>query len=97
MCVRVCRVCASVCHTYTLTLYIYRSVNFCSLCTRVFDRNDKNSMKFDDFIQCCVMIKGLTESFQRLDVQRSGVVNINYETVRNLQVVVCIHYGNLFI
>ena len=38
-------------------------------------------MKFDDFIQCCVMIKGLTESFQRLDVQRTGVVNINYETV----------------
>ena len=56
-------------------------MNFCLLCTRVFDRNDKNSMKFDDFIQCCVMIKGLTESFQRLDAHRTGVVHINYETV----------------
>jgi len=27
------------------------------------------------------MIKGLTESFQRLDVNRTGVVNINYEKV----------------
>lgn len=64
-----------------LLAFGYRvSTNFCSLCTRVFDRNNKSSMKFDDFIQCCVMIKGLTESFQRLDVQRTGVVNINYET-----------------
>jgi len=69
-------------HTSTILIFISRrSLNFCLLCTRVFDRNDKNSMKFDDFIQCCVMIKGLTESFQRLDSQRTGVVNINYETV----------------
>ncbi|XP_065914214.1 programmed cell death protein 6-like [Dysidea avara] len=63
-----------------LLAFGYRvSINFCNLCTRVFDRNNKNSMKFDDFIQCCVMIKGLTESFQRLDTHRAGVVNINYE------------------
>lgn len=64
-----------------LMAFGYRvSMNFCTLCTRVFDRNSKSSMKFDDFIQCCVMIKGLTESFQRLDAHRTGVVNINYET-----------------
>ena len=38
-------------------------------------------MKFDDFIQCCVMLKSLTESFKRLDTNRSGVITINYETV----------------
>jgi Ca2+-binding EF-hand superfamily protein len=51
------------------------------MCTRVFDRKDMNTMKFDDFIQCCVMLKSLTESFKRLDTNRSGVITINYETV----------------
>lgn len=55
------------------------SMDFCTLCTRVFDRNDKRSMKFDDFIQCCVMLRSLTEGFKKLDTDRNGVVNINYE------------------
>ena len=58
-------------------------MDFCRLCTRVFDRKDMNTMKFDDFIQCCVMLKSLTESFKRLDTNRSGVVTINYETVHS--------------
>ena len=57
-------------------------MNFCTLCTRVFDRNDKNSMNFDDFIQCCVMIKMLTDSFRKKDRNQSGVINISYEEVR---------------
>ena len=59
----------------------HRSMDFCNLCTRVFDRQDKNTMKFDDFIQCCVMLRSLTESFKRLDTNRSGIISINYETV----------------
>ena len=51
------------------------------MCTRVFDRKDMNTMKFDDFIQCCVMLKSLTESFKKMDTNRSGVITINYETV----------------
>ena len=39
-------------------------------------------MKFDDFIQCCVMLRSLTEGFKRLDTNRSGFVTINYEQVR---------------
>ena len=58
-----------------------RSMQFCSLCTRVFDRGDTHTMKFDDFIQCCVMLRSLTEGFTRLDTNRSGVVTINYEQV----------------
>jgi Ca2+-binding EF-hand superfamily protein len=66
-----------------LTEFGYRlSMNFCTLCTRVFDRNDKNSMNFDDFIQCCVMIKMLTDSFRKKDRNQSGVINISYEEVR---------------
>ena len=52
---------------------------FCNLCTRVFDRKDTRSMKFDDFIQCCVMINILTDSFKKRDTQRSGVITVHYE------------------
>ena len=60
---------------------VYRSLQFCSLCTRVFDRGDTRAMKFDDFIQCCVMLRSLTEGFKRLDTNRSGTITINYEQV----------------
>ncbi len=56
-------------------------MDFCTLCTRMFDRSDMRTMKFDDFIQCCVMLKSLTESFKKQDTNRSGVININYEQV----------------
>lgn len=56
-------------------------MEFCSLCTRVFDRGDSRTMKFDDFIQCCVMLRSLTEGFKRLDTNRSGTVTISYEQV----------------
>ncbi len=59
----------------------HSSMDFCTLCTRVFDRNDKSSMKFDDFIQCCVMLRSLTEGFKKLDTNRDGQVQINYEQV----------------
>lgn len=56
-------------------------MEFCSLCTRVFDRGDSRTMKFDDFIQCCVMLRSLTEGFKKLDTNRTGIVTINYEQV----------------
>lgn len=65
-----------------LFLNPYRSRDFCQLCTRVFDRKDANSMKFDDFIQCCVMLRSLTEAFQRVDTDRDGVIDVSYEQVR---------------
>ncbi|KAH7096826.1 EF-hand [Auriculariales sp. MPI-PUGE-AT-0066] len=34
---------------------------------------------FDRFVRCCVVIKQLTESFQRLDSQRSGNIQLNYD------------------
>ncbi|PWY97969.1 EF-hand, partial [Testicularia cyperi] len=35
---------------------------------------------FDRFVRACVVIKTLTESFQRHDTNRSGWVQINYDT-----------------
>jgi len=35
---------------------------------------------FDRFVRACVVVKSLTESFQKLDTQRSGWIQINYDT-----------------
>jgi len=55
------------------------SPQFCTLCVRVFDRSSANTMKFDDFIQCCVMLKSLTDSFRKFDTNQNGRIQINYE------------------
>jgi hypothetical protein len=60
---------------------IYRSPQFTDLCVKKFDRTDTRSMKFDDFIQCCVMLKTLTDAFRKHDTSQTGVVQINYEQV----------------
>ncbi|KIM31290.1 hypothetical protein M408DRAFT_64479, partial [Serendipita vermifera MAFF 305830] len=35
---------------------------------------------FDRFVRCCVVVRQLTEAFNRLDTQRSGWIQINYDT-----------------
>ena len=35
---------------------------------------------FDRFVRACVVVKQLTESFQRLDAQRTGWVQLSYDT-----------------
>ncbi|EDV27792.1 uncharacterized protein TRIADDRAFT_21717, partial [Trichoplax adhaerens] len=57
------------------------STTFCNLCVRVFDRGDVRTMKFDDFIQCCVMLKSLTDKFRKKDAAQSGVVRVSYPEV----------------
>ena len=36
-------------------------------------------ISFDRFVRACVVIKTLTESFQRLDTDRDGWIQISYE------------------
>ena len=60
----------------------FRSPNFSNLCVRKFDRLNVRTMKFDDFIQCCVMLKSLTDAFRKHDHQQTGTVTINYEQVK---------------
>ena len=36
-------------------------------------------ISFDRFVRACVVIKTLTESFQRLDNDRDGWIQINYD------------------
>ncbi|KAI0785735.1 hypothetical protein C8Q75DRAFT_774348 [Abortiporus biennis] len=37
-------------------------------------------ISFDRFVRACVVIKTLTEAFQRLDTDRDGWIQINYDT-----------------
>ena len=59
----------------------FRSPSFCQLCVRVFDRQSVHTIKFDDFIQCCVMLKTLTEKFREKDTAQQGSIRIHYEEV----------------
>lgn len=68
--------------TNLIVLLFFRSPSFCNLCVRKFDRLNVHTMKFDDFIQCCVMLKSLTDAFRKHDHQQTGTVTINYEQVR---------------
>jgi len=43
-------------------------------------RGGAPGITFDRFVRACVVIKTLTESFQRQDTNRSGWVQINYDT-----------------
>eukprot|EP00835_Amoeboradix_gromovi_P004163 NODE_308_length_11287_cov_0.209778.p7 type:complete len:178 gc:universal NODE_308_length_11287_cov_0.209778:10940-10407(-) len=44
----------------------------------------RGSITFDNFIQSCVTIKNLTDSFRRFDNDNDGWININYETFLEL-------------
>ncbi|XP_062501429.1 programmed cell death protein 6-like [Corticium candelabrum] len=55
------------------------SMEFSQLCVRLFDRSHAHTMKLDDFIQCCVMLKSMTDAFRGRDIQQQGVITISYE------------------
>nr|CAF74916.1 apoptosis-linked gene 2 [Suberites domuncula] len=63
-----------------LTNFGYRlSDQFYELLIRKFDRGGKGTVAFDDFIQCCVVIQTLTNSFKGFDTNRNGWISISYE------------------
>ncbi|ORX88845.1 EF-hand [Basidiobolus meristosporus CBS 931.73] len=52
---------------------------FVNLLIRKYDRRGKGDVSFDNFIQICVTIRSLTESFRRFDSNGDGWIQINYE------------------
>ena len=52
---------------------------FCQLVILRFDRLSKRSLKFDDFIQTCVMLRSLTDAFRTRDTNFNGVIQVGYE------------------
>ncbi|CAK8684985.1 unnamed protein product [Clavelina lepadiformis] len=63
-----------------LVQFGYRlSDKFYDLLVRKFDRQGRGTIAFDDFIQCCVVLQTLTNSFQQHDTNRNGWINVSYE------------------
>jgi len=63
-----------------LTSFGYRlSDSFYELLIRKFDRVNRGSIAFDDFIQCCVVLQTLTSSFRQYDTDQDGWITIAYE------------------
>ena len=52
---------------------------FCQLVVTRFDRLAKRSLKFDDFIQSCVMLRALTDAFRSRDANMDGSIQVSYE------------------
>ena len=52
---------------------------FCQMVVIRFDRLEKRSLKFDDFIQSCVMLRSLTDAFKVRDSNLDGTIQVNYE------------------
>ncbi|XP_046864903.1 peflin-like [Xenia sp. Carnegie-2017] len=44
-----------------------------------FDTVARRSMKLDSFIQCCVMLRLLTDAFRLRDTNLTGIINVSYE------------------
>lgn len=55
------------------------SMDFCRLVVMRFDRLAKKSLKFDDFIQSCVMLRSLSDAFKARDTNLNGIIQVSYE------------------
>ncbi|PRD24701.1 UNVERIFIED_CONTAM: Pdcd6 [Trichonephila clavipes] len=55
------------------------SDNFYGILVQKFDRDGTNTIKFDDFIQCCVLLQSLTAAFKYHDTDLDGWIRISYE------------------
>ncbi|KAJ2782558.1 hypothetical protein H4R18_002187 [Coemansia javaensis] len=49
-----------------------------------YDQQARGAITFDNFINACVTIRSLTDSFRRLDEDQDGWVNMNYDTFLQL-------------
>ncbi|KAI8984225.1 hypothetical protein BDF20DRAFT_858681 [Mycotypha africana] len=52
---------------------------FIRLLVQKFDKYGKGNITFDNFVQACVTIKTLTDSFRQFDTDNDGWIQINYE------------------
>lgn len=74
-----------------LTTFGYRlSDQFYTLIVRKYDREGKQVILFDDFIQICVTLQSLTSAFRTHDTDLDGVITISYEQFLTLVFEVCI-------
>ncbi|CEJ02864.1 hypothetical protein RMCBS344292_16858 [Rhizopus microsporus] len=55
------------------------SDRFISVLVQKFDKYGKGNITFDNFVQACVTVKTLTDSFRQFDTDNDGWIQINYE------------------
>lgn len=55
-----------------------------ALIVRKYDVRGMGDISFDNFVQSCVTIQTLTDSFRRIDVTGVGVVSMTYEQVTKI-------------
>ncbi|XP_014247114.1 programmed cell death protein 6-like [Cimex lectularius] len=66
--------------TSALNTFGYRlSVATVDTIVAKFDRFGKGTILFDDFIQCCVLLHTLTDSFKKYDTDMDGIIQLHYE------------------
>jgi len=58
---------------YSLSPEVHR------LLLRKFDRTGQQAVCFDDFIQCCLVLQGMTDMFRVEDSAQAGEVTVTYE------------------
>lgn len=58
---------------YGLSPSVYR------LLIRKFDRSGQQAVAFDDFIQCCLVMQGVTDMFRTEDHGMTGQITVSYE------------------
>lgn len=66
-------------HT-ALTQMGYRlSPQFCQMVVMRYDLQARRHITLDNFIQACVLLKSVTDTFRQKDVQGTGQIHLNYE------------------
>uniref|UniRef100_A0A6P8HE77 Programmed cell death protein 6-like n=1 Tax=Actinia tenebrosa TaxID=6105 RepID=A0A6P8HE77_ACTTE len=65
-------------HTALVDMGFNLSVSFIQLVISRFDVQARRSLKFDNFIQCCVMLRLLTDAFKARDTSMSGSITVSY-------------------
>merc|ERR1711951_225711 len=59
--------------------FLWRYIVDWQSCFRNFDRSNQQAVNFDDFIQCCLVLQGLTDAFRREDTKMDGSIQLSYE------------------
>ena len=61
---------------------LFQKILECVLCfihIYRFDQLARRSLRLDSFIQCCVMLRALTDAFRVRDTNLNGSITISYE------------------
>ncbi|KAG0152039.1 hypothetical protein CROQUDRAFT_650642 [Cronartium quercuum f. sp. fusiforme G11] len=59
--------------------------------------NREGGITFDRFVRCCVVVKALTESFQRADTDQDGWLQLSYEQFMQMALEVSDHHPDALV